>query len=231
MAILINVDGEVEKKIPEVSFTLENLEKQFNEKIKITDLGVFLTVTANEIKNKQLNSVATLFLRFPVYGKILILSGQELHESTGFVTKDNSKNSGKEQDDGTFILLKETLLSFQLVTGMIKNPQKIKENENYEKDEKTVMFFNPQTIKNKEERTSEDSQFLSEFFQSAHSSLIKNENNDLQNIVVFDGGDYVIKFEKDKIHESLTTMLDYFIENEEYEKSADIRDVIKKQKK
>jgi hypothetical protein len=227
MAIIINNNGEVENVSPKnKKFTKKELIDLFDG-FKFTDMGVFISISHNETEGKELNSVATLFLRFPVYGKIMIVSGQEIHEELEITTDLNSKHSPLEHDEGTMILLRETLMAFQLVTGLIKDPAKIRKNETYKKEEKSIMFFDPQRIKDESKKTDDDVKFLDEFFDSAYESIKKTKN--ISDTVVFEGETYKIKLAKDHITESLNLMLDHFIEKEEYEKSAEIRDVIKKE--
>lgn len=225
MAIIINNNGEVEKVHPkDEKFTKDEFIEMF-EGFKFTDMGVFVSITHSEVKGKDLNSVATLFLRFPVYGKILIVSGKEIAEELNITTLLNSKHEPAEHDEGTIILLRETLMTFQLVTGMIKDPNRIRNNETYKKEEKSVMFFDPRKIK---EKTEDDEVFLEEFFESAYKSIVKAK--DVSNTVVYEGDTYSIKLAKERVTESLEMILDHFVEREEYEKSADIRDAIKKTK-
>lgn len=225
MAILIEKSGEVVKKIPENSevFNDEEILKIFESGYKFTDMGIFVVITnAPEIED-GLNEVATLFLRYPVYGNILVLTGQELNSDFDIVTNDNSKNAPREQDEGVLVLLKETLMSFQLVTGMQSETDNIKENETYDKKEKSVMFFDPRKVKT-EELTEEDEAFLEDFFESAYQKITKTK--DIPNAILYDGDTYIIKLAKERIEDSLNLMLEYFIEKEAYEKSAKIRDII-----
>jgi len=225
MAIIINNNGEVEDVSPKnKKFTKKELIDLFDG-FKFTDMGVFISISHNEIEGKELNSVATLFLRFPVYGKIMIVSGQEIHEELGIASDLNSKHSPLEHDEGTMILLRETLMAFQLVTGLIKDPAKIRKNETYKKEEKSIMFFDPQRIKDESEKTDDDVKFLDEFFESAYKSIIKTKN--ITDAVVYEGDTYNIKLAKEQISESLEMMLTHFTDKEEYEKSAAIRDIKK----
>jgi protein-arginine kinase activator protein McsA len=89
------------------------------------------------------------------------------------------------------------------------------------------MFFDPQTIKDESEKTEDDIKFLDDFFESAYESIKKTNN--ISETVVFESDTHKIKLAKEHITESLNLMLNHFIEKEEYEKSADIRDAIKKE--
>jgi len=116
MAVKIEIDGFIKRvKSKGTLFEKKDLLQIFPNGFQFIDMGVFIVVANDRNIVSNINKVASLFLRYPVYGEILMLSGKELPDSS-IITKENSKFSPRESDDGIINLLQETLITFKAIT-------------------------------------------------------------------------------------------------------------------
>lgn len=231
MAVKIEIDGFIKRVKSKGSvFKNKDLLQVFPDGFQFIDMGVFIVVANDKAVVSNINKVASLFLRYAVYGEILMLSGKELPDSL-FITAENSKFSPKESDDGIINLLQETLITFKAITE--EDDNMIGRQDNFQhsifsESKKQLLIIDPNKLKGNIEisETDEEDEFIDQFYKSAFKKLSKR-SEDLNKIILFEEQTYIIKFPTGKVIETLQVMLDHYIETEDYEKSAVIRDVIK----
>lgn len=247
MAILIENDGKIEKRKPKgFVYDTQDLKKIFGEYFQLTDMGMFIVVSHDASKTSALNNVASLFLRYPVYGIVLLISGSELSNDFPIKTKENMKYSSKDFDEGTLNLIQETLMTYQAVMynetknqgqGQNKEGKILKYKQNDEvkvPPNKYLLIIDPKKLKNQLKTIGEDSEeaeFNKTFYLSSFDKIKKAYENNikLSKLILFEADEYVISFNKYEIPESLKIMLQFFTETEDFEKCALLRDVIKKE--
>jgi len=232
MAVKIEIEGDIKKIKPKnIIFDDISLIEIFPNGYQFIDMGLFIVIINDSSVISKMNKIASLFLRYPVYGEILMVSGKELNKNIfKIVTKENTKFNQNDFDEGIVNLLKETIMTFKIITSADENVKgqqfNIATNEFY--DKKQILALNPNKLR-ESSQDEEDKKFIIEFYAQAFEQLkIKPKN--LQDIILYDDPFYLIQFTEGRVIETLEIMVEYFIEKEEFEKCAVLRDIIKENK-
>lgn len=235
MAIKISTDGilDIIRPINNVFTEDEIAESLGTEKdfVDIIDMGVFVIVV-DVATNKSLNTVASLYFRFPVFGSIIAMNGHEIPASSPMVTKENTRYIPEEFEEGFLKSVKDVLETYKDVSNIEKYKEvtdiAIESGERKSKTvrkrrvKKTVYYFDPDDPTNGVKLSKEETDFIKEFYHFSYENLEKTKN--VEKTVLYETKDWQIKFMPDKVEKTLTNMMNYFASLEEYERCAIIRD-------
>lgn len=229
MAVKIHLNGVMNLKKPLSSdkYDLNELAIELQteiENLNIADMGPFVLITDN--LQKEINSVATIFFRFPVGGDVLLVSGNEIGEKK-YITKENTKYEVTETEAGIIKSIKDTIAIYQMVMD-----DKEIDDSNFPK---SIYYYDPDKIV--EEENEEEIEFTTEFFNSAYKTIEdykrkKSSDLKLADLILLEDHDLVVKFPPNnkKIEKIFKNMIDYFIEQEEYEKCSILEKTLKHSK-
>jgi hypothetical protein len=232
MAIQISIDGSVTSRKPLLdTFTLKELVAFLgtdDEHIHLLDLGLFI-IAVDTTKDRELNSVASLYFRFPIYGSVLAMSSQELPVSTPIITDDNCKYEPEIFDQSFMKSLKDSLLAVESalnndITVSEQQMPTVKKRGRKKKPKKKLYYFDPDDPTNGVKLSNEEVDFIKEFYHFSYESLENAKK--LRNLKLYEAEDFIITFMPGKEEKMLNGMMKYYVEREEYEKCAVIRDKI-----
>ncbi|MCK9574528.1 MAG: hypothetical protein WC979_01340 [Candidatus Pacearchaeota archaeon] len=236
MAVKITVDGYLNVEHPHNErYTIKGVANSLEtdeDSIKFADMGTFIIAT-DMSKERELNSVGSLYFRFAVFGNILIMSARELPEGSPIATAENGKYDIPELEAGIIKSIKNALYLYKQVMNddvdaqeeFEKVSNKLKEKIKSTKSEKTVYQFDPDKEGDIDDNEAE---FITTFYTRAFDAIKDRKRIDINKLVLFEDSDVVIKFMPGKVKKTLSDMMTYFSELEDYEKCAVIRDITKK---
>lgn len=236
MAVKITTSGFLTIDRPIEKYSIDRIAEVLQTESKyvmMEDMGVFVLAVDTD-PTKILNSVSSLYFRFAVFGHSLVISGKELPEDNQFISDENTKFEINDFESGLLSSIRDTLETYQLIMGGDITQEAYMRNPNPTQGDvpqdsyptKKLYYFDPMR---KCDISDEEKQFINEFYLHA-VDILKNIpiGRTIEDLVIYEDPEVIIKFKPDAIKETLNTMMAYYLENEEYEKCAVIRDVIEK---
>ena len=202
MAVKITSDAIV-RVIKPVShqFNLDELNDQVEgwiEPLKIGPIWVMYKEKAKE-EGEPLNQVASFFFDVAMYGTVLVVPAQEMPTEWDLMEDKDYEYSSGQVDSGFLSSLQQAL-----VYNRVFN-----KDDNFKGFTKEEWSYEPSDEINEE---------VKDFFRKAYDSIVSTHLTK-DNTVLFEDDDVIIKTpsNEDRI-KTIQQMIDYFVEEEEYEK-------------
>lgn len=224
MAIKIHIDGTLSSNRPLSSdkYTLDEIAVELDvqkEHVKIEDMGPF--ILAHSFAGSTVNSIASIYFRYPIFGNTLLIAGNELSIEE-HLTEENTKYEVYDVEAGILKSIKDTMSIYQMVIG---------EETGSKTTQKTVYYYDPSI--NNEKMDATEIEFTIDFYKSAYD-VIKKHNEmpnglKLADLTLLEEQDLVVKFPPDekKIVDIIEKMVNYFVSVEEYEKCGFLKKALK----
>ena len=214
MAIKITSEAIVRTVKPEFTqFSLKELNDHVEgwiEPLKIGPIWVMYREKAKE-DGEKLNQLATFFFDVPMYGTVMVVPPQQMPEEWDLMEEHDHRYSSDQIDSGFLSALHQALV----LNRFIDKPT-ADELTSFMKEEWSYL---PSNEVGEEEK---------EFFRKNYDTLI-NPNLNKDDTVLFEDDDIIVKTSnnEDRI-KTLQQMIDFFVEEEEYEKCAKLLQVKEK---
>ena len=232
MAIKIDKAGKLMKVTPPSGsyFNLELLEQivgGWPEPKKIGPLWVIQNEDAAKTPG-NFNEVASIVFKEPIYGQVLSLSALELPPEWDLCDDFDTQYTIDEIDSG-FVKSCTTAAQadeFTAPYGTYESSDPFAPLYNqqlFDDLEQVEYFYNPN--KPRREATSEDN-FIN-FLRDAYDYILDSAEDDFEDFILYEDDMNIVrvKEEEDKV-KTMNQVLDILIDDEEYEKCAELRDVL-----
>jgi hypothetical protein len=213
MAIKVSVTGEILKILPLHNYfninEMEHFVGGWPYPIKIGPIWVIQNEELIKTQEDK-NNLASRFFRSNMFGDILILSSHELPAEWDLLD-DNDKKYTPEEIEAGFIKSLTEMVIYENFYYPINSP----ELKNVNKHKKTEYIYSPE----KQKVFDED---FKVFLKNAFDHIIENK----EDFIVYKDENNIVKVENknDKL-KTLEQMLNIFVEEENYEVAAKIRDL------
>ena len=195
---------------------LNDLVEGFIEPLKIGPVWVMYADRAKE-EGQPLNNVASFFFDMAVYGPVLIIPPQQLPAEWDIMDPEDYRYTSDDIDNGFLLSLQKALIHNR-VFGASRGEENI---------EKFVSRFEPTeewTYKPPANDKIDDN--TADFYRQVYEYISKNPEQFKKDIILSEDH-LVVKLEK---HEDkpkmLQQMIDYFVNQEEYEKCSVLKRTI-----
>ena len=214
MAIKITTDAIVKTVKPaSQQFNLTELNDHVNgwiEPIKIGPIWVMYQENAKE-NSEPLNKLASFFFDVAMYGTVMVVPPQQMPPEWEIMEDPDYKYTADQVDTGFLTTLQQAILLNRSVNKYASN-----ESDFFVKEE---WSYQPS-----EEICEEDK----DFFKKVYNVLIE-QNLKKEDTVLFEDDEIVVKTanNEDRI-KTIQQMINYFVEEEEYEKCAKLIEVKEK---
>lgn len=231
MAVKISTNGFLKIHRPLLEkFTITDMAELLatdESTIQFVDMGTFVLVV-DSAPERTMNSVGSLYFRFPIFGNLLILSIKELHDDA---VKQTSENMMYEIDDleaGLIKSIQDVLTTYKAVMGEETDADAATSTQPFQLPQqqvvataknKRVFYYDPD---NKDNTTDDEREFIDNFFKHAYDVIKEIKTPHVLDVVLFEDEEAIIKFMPGKVHKTLNLLLNRLIESEEYEKCTEI---------
>ena len=212
MAIKITSDAIVRIVKPlSKQFQLDEINSHVSgwiEPFKIGPLWVMYKEKSKE-EGEPFNQVASFFFEVPMYGTVLIVPPKQMPAEWDVIEPTDTLYTSDQIESGFLTSLQQALIYNRTVGGL--SPDELM---NITKEE---WIYEP---------LNEIDEHSIEFFKKSYQFIIEQPYN--EDNILYEDEDVIIRTltPEDRI-KTFNQMLDYFVESEDYEKCASIRDLIK----
>jgi hypothetical protein len=217
MAVKITSDGIVKIAAPEgFQFNLDELNSHVDgwiEPLKIGPVWVMYREKSKE-SGEPLNQVASFFFDVPMYGTVLVVPPQQMPTEWEIMEPSDYKWSSEQIDTGFLTALKNSLLQYKIMNEVLRGMGEEVDKKNPFKEE---WAFRP---------TDEIDDDLKEFFRKSYDSIVAQEKPADDTLLFEDDNIIVRTLNKEDRHKAIEQMIQYFVEEEEYEKCAKLKKLI-----
>ena len=208
MAVKITAEAIVKTVKPEkYKFTLDELNSQVDGWIEPLKVGLFWVMYRENAKQNEepFNQLASFFFDVALYGTVLIVPPQQMPEEWELMEDSDYRYTADQIDAGFLTALQNALVMYRSLSAQIVPD--ITPNEEW--------VYTP--VDDVDENTAK-------FFKASYETIIEQKN---KNEVLYDDGVAILKTKtvSDKV-KTLQLMMSYFVEQEEYEKCASLRNYI-----
>lgn len=208
MAVKITAEAIVKTVKPEkYKFSLDELNSHVDGWIEPLKVGLFWVMYKENAdkKGEPLNQIASFFFDVALYGTVLIVPPQQMPDEWELMEDGDHRYTADQIDAGFLTSLQNALVMYRSFGGQVVPDIAPKEEWIYtppiEIDDNTIAFF-----------------------KAAYETIIDQKN---YSELIYDDGVSTLKTKTidDKI-KTLQLMMEYFINEEEYEKCANLRNYI-----
>lgn len=220
MAIKITDNGQVKVLKPFSSyFNLQDLENEVGGFIEPIKIGpVWIIFNENSKEKMALNQVASFFFDVAMHGDVLVIPPQQLPPDWDIMDEIDYKYTGEQVDEGFLISLQKSLINSANGINMFHNPFGV-----FSTGKTTFAMSEEYTFEPPVDLTSEDEN-TRDFYKQVCETQFDAKRFKRDGVLLDDNG-VVIKVKKhqDKL-KCIDQMISLFLEEEEYEKCAELRD-------
>lgn len=208
MAILITSKAIVKTVNPiENHFTLDELNSFMKGWISPIKIGP-LWIIHKETKTESFNDIASTVFNMPLYGSVLVVPVQQLPQEWGLVDVQDQQYTAEEVDMG-FLISLQTILA--IMNGS-------KNDLDIHLDMKEEWLYDP--------AIEEDYDQTRSFFDEVFPFIVK-EKEKLKEKILYEEEDLIIKVKNDSdMKKILEQMISVYVQDEEYEKCAEIQKIM-----
>lgn len=245
MAILVTTNDEIKELKHKYKIQIENIADAIGcstSEVLLNSKSEYFIVAYSK-KSKKVNDCATMFVGTPICGDALFMSGSELAVTAKSKPHINEMNSFLDQNGFDEVMIKGFSNAIKTVSDAYHiNANDIlkitpsekqviyldfvkiwEEMHHEEHEEMTEMQIPMMQTQQKPKVTPED---YDNIMRSAYKAIEEAEGVIYaEDFVLIDGNEKVIKLDPKLAHDTICYMLQYFIDKEEYEKCAVLRDV------
>lgn len=218
MAIRIDTDKAVRVINPYAkSFNLEDLNKivdGFIEPLKLGPVWIMYDEKAKE-NGAALNEIASFFFNVALYGTVLIVPPQQLPLDWDLMEDSDRKYSAEDIDAG-FLLSLQTALIQQRVFGGLTDMENLMDKFPSGQEE---WFYSPPVEDTLDESTQD-------FYRQVYDYITMNPDKFKKDILLEDRNTLVRVRNIEERKKVINQMIDYFVQEEEYEKCALLKNVL-----
>jgi len=220
MAVKITDSGQVKVLKPSTSyFNLQDLENEvggFIEPIKIGPVWIIFNESSKT--TLPINQVASYFFDVAMHGDVLVIPPQQLPPDWDIMDEDDYKYTGEQVDEGFLISLQRSLIGSMNGMNAFHDPFGITQKgaKAFSMQEE-YLYEPPVDFKSDDENTRD-------FYKQVCEKKIDIERFRKDGVLMEDDGVIIkIKEHVNKI-KCIDQMILLFLEEEEYEKCAELRD-------
>lgn len=220
MAVKITDSGHVKVLKPSTSyFNLQDLENEVGGFIEPIKIGpVWIIFNENSKTSLPLNQVASYFFDVAMHGDVLVIPPQQLPPDWDIMDEDDYKYTGEQVDEGFLISLQRALISSMNGMGMFHNPFGINSPVKGFAMEEEYLFEPPKDLTPDDDNTRD-------FYKQVCERSFNIEKFKKEGVIMEDDGIIIkIKEHHNKL-KCLDQMISLYLEEEEYEKCAELRDI------
>ena len=232
MAIKLDTSGKLVRVTPpEGSYfnvsMLENMVGGWPDPNKIGPIWIIKNDDAEKTQDNY-NEIASSYFQSPVYGDILSVSALELPPEWDLVDDLDKKFSVEELDAGFVKAIQDRALS-----NAFENPMdafnsadpfvSLYNDRHFDEYPKEEYFYNP--FKPKNPQTTHDNYI--NFLKDSYEFIVDSAKDDFKDFIVYEDDINIVKVRgKENRVETINQVIDLFIEEEDYEKCAVLRDIL-----
>jgi hypothetical protein len=188
-------------------FTLDELNSHVEGWIEPLKVGPFWVMYKENSKEsgKEYNQVASFFFDVPIYGTVLIVPPQQMPTEWELAGPEDFRYTADQIDAGFLTSLQNSLMMYRTFNTQVEKEIIPKEEWSYKP-------------------TGEIDENTANFFKEVYQTIIDQKNIEQ---ILYEDEETIIRTDtiEDKI-KTLQLMIDYFIEEEEYEKCAALKKYI-----
>lgn len=208
MAVKITSEAIVQTVRPSREyFTLDELNSHVEGWIEPMKVGPFWLMYKENSKEsgKEYNQVASFFFDVPIYGTILIVPPQQMPIEWELTDPNDFRYTPDQIDAGFLTSLQNSLMMYRNFNTQVEKEILPKEEWSYKP-------------------TGEIDENTAEFFKKVYQTIIDQKSVDQ---ILYEDEETIVRTDniKDKIT-TLQLMIDYFVQEEEYEKCAALRNYV-----
>ncbi len=201
------------------TFTIDELNDEVGgwiEPFRVGPIWVMYLEKADR-KGKQFNFLASHFFDLSLYGEVLVVPPQQMPAEWGAMEEGDEHYTADMIDSAFLLSLQNSILLAKMkeqVPGFVVDPAEF--------------FSSKFNVKPKEEYTydpPEDTDENTRDFLDQVYGYISKSPAQFRKGVLLDGPEVIIRAEQNKLKKVLKMMTDMYIETEEYEKCAVIREL------
>jgi hypothetical protein len=222
MAVKITTDGIVQTANPSTSYfsitELESIIGGFIEPVKIGPVWVMYT-EESKTKAMQHNYVASDFFNIAIYGDVLVVPPQQLPPDWDIMDEEDYKYTSKQVEEGFLIALQRSLIQ-NMKSNSVRGIVDANTGYHVFNMKEEYLYAPPETLAIDDFNTRDFYRQVCE--KKLDVERLKNEG------VILEESEVVIRIKDhaDKV-KCLEQMIEYYLETEEYETCAEIRNAMK----
>jgi len=230
MAIRIDKSGHIRKVNPPDGsyFNVNMLEKLVGGWPEPTKIGPVWVIKSEDVEPliENYNDIASKFFQLPIYGDVLSLSALELPPEWDLIDEIDRKYTIDEIDAGFMKSINDSALSdpFSGHNPLYPDPFHSMYNDQlFGSSPKSEYFYNPNKPKNPE--TPQENYLM--FLRDSYDYILLGAQTNFKDFVMYEDDVNIVKVprEKDRI-QTINQLIKLFIEDEEFEKCAVLRDIL-----
>jgi hypothetical protein len=210
MAIKITTEAIVKVIKPKgQQFSLEELNEQVDgwiEPLKIGPLWIMYREKAKE-EGEEMNQIASFFFDVAIYGTVMVVSPQEMPTEWDLLDESENSWTADQIESGFLTALQSALIYNRLMNSKIKDTSPISKEE---------WSFKP---------SDEVDDSLKDFFRKSYDLIVAHKDKPDATLLFEDDTVIVRTANKTDHIKALDQMINYFIEEEEYEKCAQLQKI------
>lgn len=224
MAVIISTEKVVKITRPknEVSFDLDEIYQLLGGWPDPFKVGPVWVMQKEEPGDEELNLTASNFFDVPLHGNVLVVSPQQLPSDWGLIEEQDKMFTPEMVDSGFLLSLKT---SIELANLREEQPPL---SDFFGDDTSPLDYFNAKYMQKKEEFVyNPDSSVnlnpdLKKFLNNSYEYITKSPMQFKQGVILEDD-EVIVRTPPENRQTVLGIMLNMFLENEEYEKCAEIQ--------
>jgi hypothetical protein len=220
MAVLITTEAIVRMIRPQKnSFNVDDLNGLVDGWIEPVKIGPLWVMYKENAKDEPINEIASLLFQMPLHGKVLVVPVQQLPREWDLMEPEDQQYSGEEVDCGFLLSLQNILVHNKL----------FKEEGTLYSNDGTMVFDAMPSVKEEwiyDPHVNDLDENTKTFFKQIYEYVISEDKSVKEGILYEDEG-MVVRVQNVKdIEETITQMIDVFVEDEEYEKCAQLQKML-----
>lgn len=222
MAVKITTEGIVQTVIPSTSYfkitELEQIIGGFIEPVKVGPVWLMYT-EESKTKSQPHNYVASNFFEIPIYGDVIVVPPQQLPPDWDIMDEEDYMYTSKQVEEGFLIALQRSLIE-NMKTNGLRGIVDGKTGYHAFNMKEEYLYAPPKKL-------DADDYNTRDFYRQICDKKLDVERLKYEG-VIFEEPEVIIKIRdhSDKI-KCLEQMIEYYLETEEYETCAEIRNAMK----
>ena len=219
MAVLITSEAIVKTVSPlKNKFGIEELNDHIDGWIEPVKIGPLWIMYKEGSDKDPLNEIASMVFNMPLRGKVLVVPVQQLPTEWDLMEPEDFKYSGEEVDCGFLLSLQSLLIHRKLM----------EENSGvYSPDGTAVFNIGPKEEWLYDPKLNETDEPTKEFLKSVYPYVVEIGADKLKDGVLFEDEGLIVRVENVKdLNLAISQMIEMYVEEEEYEKCAQLQKII-----
>lgn len=219
MAVLITSEAIVKTVSPlKNKFGIDELNDHIDGWIEPVKIGPLWIMYKEGSDKDPLNEIASMVFNMPLHGKVLVVPVQQLPTEWDLMEPEDFKYSGEEVDCGFLLSLQSLLIHRKLM----------EEGEGfYNQDGTTIFDVGPKEEWMYDPKVNDFDDQTKEFLKSIYDYVVSSDVYKLKEGVLFEDESLIVRVENVKdLTLAISQMVEMYVEEEEYEKCAQLQKII-----